>query len=85
MNIHEHQAKELLRQFGRTFTQQSRYTGVPVSSSRRARACAPIALMVLPDRPMTIPFCDSRSTKRVTRMYIGRSASRNSSTSAVNA
>ena len=35
--------------------------------------------------PITIPFWDSRSTNSVTRMYTGRSASRNSSTSAVKA
>src|SRR5690348_8806260 len=76
-------AVELLRQWGRTLTQQSRYTGSPMRASIRRRARAPMALSVWPPAPMTIRFCDSRSTNRFTRMYTGCSASRNSSTSAV--
>src|SRR5262245_25755183 len=71
-----------LRQCGRAFTHRSRYTGAWTSSSRRLRARWPIALSVRPPRPITMPFWDSRSTNRLTRMYMGRSFSRNSSTSA---
>ena len=70
---------------------QHLHPGVEIDRARRAapragaRAWAPMALMVAPPRPITMAFCDSRSTNSVTRMYIGRSASRNSSTSAVKA
>src|SRR5205823_2392353 len=84
-NPNRERAAALRRHLGNTFTHVSRYTGAPINSSRRVRACAPIALIVWPPRPITMAFCDSRSTKSVTRMYTGRSASRNSSTSAVKA
>src|ERR687889_1603164 len=54
-------APEFFRQFGNVLTQQSRYTGAPISSSSLPRAWAPMALIVVPERPITIAFCDSRS------------------------
>src|SRR5215208_4761 len=55
-------ADALRRQLGRTFTQRSRYTGAPTSSSTFTRAERPISRSRAPLLPIRIPFWLSRST-----------------------
>ena len=50
-----------------TRTRVSRYTRVPSSASSSRRAALTAALRAAPPRPMTMPFCDSRSTRMSTR------------------
>jgi uncharacterized membrane protein YoaK (UPF0700 family) len=53
------------RQSLSTFTRSSRYTLRPLICSISRRAALPIDFSIFPPWPITIPFCDSRSTKTV--------------------
>ena len=46
----------------------SRNTGIPKNASSSRRAALPIRLSMAPPLPITMPFCDSCSTKIVARM-----------------
>jgi len=45
-----------------TFTRRSRYTGPPKYDSSSVRASSPTALSAAPPFPITMPFCEGRST-----------------------
>src|SRR5919106_2778903 len=64
-----------------TFTRSSRKTFRPNRTSISSRASVPATFRFSPPLPITIPFCDSRSTKTVAR--ISRSPSDRSSQSSV--
>ena len=50
-----------LRQSGRTFTHNFRFTCMPSSFSMSARASEPITCSIAPCRPIMMPLCASRS------------------------
>ena len=54
-------------QSGSTFTCVSRWTRTPSRASSSRRASVPACLSTAPPRPITMPFCDSRSTRTTTR------------------
>src|SRR5690242_6480413 len=71
-----------LRHSDRTRTVSSRKTLIPKNLSRSVRALDPMRLSIVAPLPITIPRCDSRSTKITARMYrhSGRRRSVSSST-----